>query len=313
MGKRSSKGVDEMINRRHGLALLTFAAIAVAGQFALGQLLHHSVKDSNVIEEFDISVSRKLILVPVKLGGKNYQFAVDTGSSHMIYDSSLKSQLGPVREIASMRTPSGDSQIELFDAPQAFLGSFDLQTTERVCCSDLSSLRIASGTEVYGFIGMSFLRKHVIRVEIDNGKLVFLKKAGSHPGKQTIISDEFSMPCIEVELPRLGKRQFRVDTGYNLCMSLETKDFVDLLNKGEIKLGGQMKMTDVSRVQLVRKGVIKKASINGFDFVEVPVTECTTPKIRIGLQFLGGLHSTFDFPNNNLYLSENGRSANPRR
>ena len=307
-----------MINRRHGLALLTFAAIAVsvAGQFTPGQLLSQSVNDSNVIEEFDISISRNLILVPVKLGGKTYQFAVDTGSSHMLYDSSLKSQLGPVQKTGSTRTPSGDVQAELFDAPRAFLGSYNLQTTERVGCSDLSSVRIASGSEVYGLIGMSFLRKHVIRVDLDKGKLAFLKKVtrpSTHYGKQTIVSGELSIPCIEIELPHLGKRQFTVDTAYNLCMSLETKDLVDLLNKGEIKVAGLITVTDIHRIEHMRKGMIKKASISGFDLEGVAVTECITPAIRIGLQFLGKFHPTFDFPNNKLYLSENGRSNNSRR
>jgi hypothetical protein len=304
-----------MINRRHGLALLTFAAIsvAVAGQFAIGQLLHHSVKDSNVIEEFDISISRDLILVPVKLGGKNYQFAVDTGSSHMIYDSSLKSQLGPVRQTASMGTPSGDGQVELLDAPQAFLGSFDLQTTERAVCSDLSPIRKATGSEIYGLIGMSFLRMHILRIDFDKAKLAFLKKADSNSSKPTVLSKKRSIPCIEIELPHVGKRQFIVDTGFNLSLRLETDDFADLLKREEIKLVGQINMTDINGTRSLRKGVIRKASINNLDLREVPVAECTTPEIRVGLQLLGRFHCTFDFPDNILYLGEKGRSTDSRR
>ncbi|NLH16220.1 MAG: hypothetical protein GX455_06550, partial [Phycisphaerae bacterium] len=62
------------------------------------------------------------ILLPVTLDGKEYLFAVDTGASLNMYDTTLKSHLGsPQGELPTMGA-AGDRNLELFAPPDARLG-----------------------------------------------------------------------------------------------------------------------------------------------------------------------------------------------
>ena len=48
---------------------------------------------------------------------------------------------------------------------------------------DRRYIRKAAGRDIYGILGMDFLRKHVVRIDFDAGKMTFLKEVGSQPGQ----------------------------------------------------------------------------------------------------------------------------------
>ena len=304
------------MNGTQRMLILVVVALASLSQPATAQVPNRLVKDPNVIEEFPFAFkSRSSILVPVRFGNRDYLFAVDTGSSLILYDSAFKSQLGPAREILEAITPSGKVKVEHFEAPQAFLGTLSLQTVEYVGCTDLNWMRKATKTEVYGIIGMSFLKKYVLKIDFDTKKLGFLKNPSPEPGfnKDELTFSKGGCPLLAIELPQIGKRQFVVDTGFNLALSLESVDFGSLLQKTEIKLGQSMQLIDLSGVRFERRVIVSSMTICSLGVPEVPVCESSNSRNRLGLQVLSAFDCTFDFPAHEIYLNVNDQSANHYR
>jgi hypothetical protein len=136
-------------------------------------------EDKLVLEQFDVARDGPLLL-PVMLQGKKYLFLVDTGATLNIFDTSLP--LGKPKATAETAGPDGPITAPLFDAPDATVGCLSLFSLQPVYQMSLKGTREASGQEVYGVLGMDFLRHRVVRVDFDAGKLAFLERAGSDPG-----------------------------------------------------------------------------------------------------------------------------------
>jgi hypothetical protein len=139
-----------------------------------------AVDASLVRKQFDIARDGDALLLPVTLKGKKYLFVVDTGANTNFYDRSLP--LGRPRGEAMVAGADGPVSLPLYDSPDTSVGGLSLRSDRPVCGVDMRPFREASGYEVYGVIGMGFLRDHVIRIDFDGGKLTFLKEAGKDPG-----------------------------------------------------------------------------------------------------------------------------------
>ena len=63
---------------------------------------------SGVRESFKFDPDDGWIVIPVRVGNGDYPFIVDTGCTFSVFDVSLRAQLGPRVDVASMDTPSGD-------------------------------------------------------------------------------------------------------------------------------------------------------------------------------------------------------------
>jgi predicted aspartyl protease len=301
-----------MVKTQLTLARIAFALVVLGAPLAWAEDSTPGSRDLNVIEEegFDARF-RSMILVPIKLGDRTYPFAIDTGSSHLLFDSSLKSQLGPVRGTRSMGTTIGVSKMETYDAPRAFLGSLSLQTPEWVCCADLTEFRKSTGSEIQGIIGMSFLKNYIVDLDFENRRLKFLRqaKAGPEISRQAITFDEkIKIPYIDLDLPHLGKHPFLVDTGFGNALQIDPSDFEALIKDGELRFDRLMKMTDIAGFHYERYGKLTKVSLKDFYFEDVGVYESASRGDRVGLPLLRGFHCTFDFPAGVLYL---GKKAQP--
>src|SRR6516162_137796 len=80
-----------------------------------------------VIQTFPVANDGDLLIVPVKLKGKKYDFAIDTGATSIVYDSSLRSLLGEFVQAGEIETVSKTTGVSFFKAPQAWLGKLSLQ------------------------------------------------------------------------------------------------------------------------------------------------------------------------------------------
>ena len=78
------------------------------------------------LNELSFDKEIPLILLPVKFNGKKHLFLLDTGTTYTMYDLSLKKELGDVRKREEVRTPGGKSVLELYDAPEAYLGAHNI-------------------------------------------------------------------------------------------------------------------------------------------------------------------------------------------
>ena len=106
----------------------------------------------------------------MSFNGKTALFCVDTGAWKTIFDTSLRSELGQSLGTTTAATPSGFIEVELFRTPQASVGLLDLSSVDTVGCHDLTKMRYASGQEIFGILGMDFLRNYAIELDFDAGK-----------------------------------------------------------------------------------------------------------------------------------------------
>ena len=134
----------------------------------------------NVVERFKVAKEGDCLLLPVKLKGKSYLFLLDTGASLNVFDSSIP--LGKPNGVHRVQTPSGPVRLPHYAAPEASVGGLSLRTDDPVFAVDYSKFRQVSGQEIYGMVGMPFLRQHVVQVDFDKGELLILKAAGSDCG-----------------------------------------------------------------------------------------------------------------------------------
>ena len=129
-----------------------------------------------VLAEFDFSIKDGAILLPVTFNGEEYLFALDTGVSLTTVDDYFKDKLG--KRISKPRKASLPynkdkiAMIERFPFPDAYLGTLKLKTSDSVQVMDLDPL---TGGICKGLIGMNFLKKYIVQIDFDNGKVIFLR------------------------------------------------------------------------------------------------------------------------------------------
>lgn len=145
---------------------------------------------SESLEEFTVGQGGRPLLIPVTLDGRNFPFLVDTGTSKTILDTSLESYLGALNNPAVLKTSAGFVSSEVFDCPDASVGSLNLDRVGTVGCMDLRAIRYATGKEVMGILDMDFLGDFAIEIDFDNG---FLRLWSEAPPEWNGRGEEFPM------------------------------------------------------------------------------------------------------------------------
>jgi hypothetical protein len=284
--------------RHKGLAL-------VLG-LALGGLIHAEEpksdrNDANVLERFRIAKDGDCLLLPVKYGGKTYQFLLDTGSTCNMFDSSLS--LGKPTDEALVVGFGGAVRLRLYDAPEAAVGALSLKSADPVAAFDFTMFRQVTGHEVYGVIGMPFLGRHVVRVDFDRGELLVLKEPGRDRGQGFEVTyNERALPCLTAGVAGDKRHRFQLDTGYNGTGNLATKPFDALLNDGGLKVVGTTLTQAISRTSRFRKGRLKQLSLGEFTLRGAVVSEAD--ESYLGLGFCSRFVMTLDLANDKVYLKK---------
>ena len=148
------------VNQRVLLSLIlsfTLLGCVAEQEKTSGRFVGHKV-----LAEFTIAPDPDLILLPVNFKEKEYWFLLDTGSTHTSFDISFKQELGPAAKTVKGITAGEPIMAELFDAPEAFLGSLDIRDCGEVSCMDFKALSLVLGRRIDGIIGMNFLKKYIV-------------------------------------------------------------------------------------------------------------------------------------------------------
>jgi len=111
-----------------------------------------NTSEPNVLAEFKIEKRPDTIFLPVKFGGEECLFFFDTGSSHTVFDILLKHKLGSRKKRSWGFSPKDLMRFEVYDAPEAFLGPFNLQDYGEVICLDLEMFSRIEGRKVHGVL-----------------------------------------------------------------------------------------------------------------------------------------------------------------
>ncbi len=261
--------------------------------------------DQRILAEFTIAKAGDLILLPVRFKGKEYSFFLDTGCSHTVFDSSLKHELGDVKRIERGLTAGGRMAAELFDAPEAFLGPFNMQDCGEVFCSDLTMLSLIEGKRISGIIGMNFLRKNVVQIDFDKGVLSFLQPIrGQNPDWGEGLEINYHLlgwPHITGNIHNGIKVDFVIDTGNNSTGDLRGTIFKEIISKKKVRMWETLAATAAGTIRL-RESRITNLRLGSFEYQDLIFGEGILS--CLGLSFLSRHLVTLDFPNNRIYLKK---------
>ena len=258
---------------------------------------------------FDTAKHDSPILLPVRFHGKEYSFIADTGSSLNVFDESFRPLLGkPIRK-QRVRTSEGLLSVELFESPEAYVGPFSLKSGVLVFCSNFETLRQTIGIDVYGIVGMAFLRNYIVEVDFDEG-LILMKepvdRARASLGRGIPITyKDLWIPTIHASLPS-GTAQFMIDTGNMYTGTLE-KGLFDRLSKTGVLT--KMKQATVvltpGGAKEVPQGRLAELRLGDFRHNDLVFT--AGMHSDLGLAYLSRYKLVLDFPGKQVYLTRGKR------
>ena len=179
--------------------------------------------------EFTFAGGQWPLFVPVRFGPRTYDFVLDTGCTGTILDFSLRTQLGEPtgkRKISSAGNPMA---VDVFAAPDAFVGAFSLADCEEVMCGDLTGFARIVGRETHGVLGMDVLKRHVIQIDFDEGRIAFLDNEQAERGdwgqEFSITYNGMKMPQMKLAIGGRPEQDFIVDTGCETSGALAKDNF----------------------------------------------------------------------------------------
>lgn len=287
------------------------------------------ISNTKVLAQFNIEKDAKAILLPVEFNGKQCLFELDTGSSHTLFDISLKDMLGKPRKIVRGKTPSGLMKFTLYDAPEAFLGPLNLKDCRTVTVVNLEQVSSALERKIHGIIGMNFLKKYVVRTDFDNAVVSFLestndslfsflrKQKNEHPdwGEKIPIKHKHfpHVPYISGNVDG-NKVDFLIDTGLKHYLDntpvnhlrgvLASKTFKKVSSKVQFKYKHNIQITALGEApsDFTKSASVARFSIGSLEYKDVFFDQSNDS--CLGMPFLSRHLITFDFPNQKIYLKK---------
>ncbi|MBN1360749.1 MAG: PDZ domain-containing protein [Sedimentisphaerales bacterium] len=255
--------------------------------------------------EFSFDPNEGLIFVPVQFGPGAHDFIVDTGCSHTIFDLSFRPQLGAPGPMTGMSTLRGRAAVQVFVAPRAFVGPFNIADCNEVRCANLSRFTLSIGRDVPGVLGMDMLKSHVVRVDFDRGRMAFfddVQQDRREWGEEFPLTyNDNGIPLVRLAVGDLGEHDFAIDTGYAASGTLAEDIFARVVAATGAQSAPTATLTAAGTVESrqCRAGLLK---LGLFEYKNLVFDEASGTVV--GLGFLSRHTVTFDFPNDKLYLKE---------
>jgi hypothetical protein len=300
------------------LPLLLSSVVLVSASLGLGgEPLARPADAEKVLERFPIAKDSDSILLPVVLNGKRYRLALDTGASCTVYDKPLWHLMGRTIALEKIGTPDENITIPFFQPPEAKLGKLALPKDSAVMGIDLTQFNECSGEECHGLLGMDFLKKHIFRMDFDQGELVFLHAVGSDPGQRLTVRLTDNQPCVKINLPGLKEPEwFVLDTGCArgpgaLYGCLRKAAFDALRKSGKLTSIDKQPQVRFAGRRVYRLGCLGSLPFAGKTYENVPVSEGDMS--LLGLDLLSRYVVTFDFPHQAIYLKKGRQFDRPIR
>ena len=278
-----------------------------------------------VLAEFEFRGDANGILLPLEFDGNDYQFLLDTGTTNTVFDTSFKDKLGK----RIFWPKKGDAaygkkvKVEMFNAPEAYLGPFNLKKMNYVTVTDLNKIVPDERREFQGIVGMDFMRAYIVRMDFDKNKVSFLKsekdadwfsflkpKENKYPewGEPVPLKGKWfsNLKYIEGKLLDKIKAEFLIDSGWHFPGVLKSR----LFDKVDSIIAKTKNQNNTSAVETSNRGkviITEEFSIGTFDYNDMFFQKSNMS--ILGLPFLSRHLVTFDFPNNVMYL-EKGKDFN---
>jgi hypothetical protein len=251
-----------------------------------------------------------LLLVPITIGGREAQFVLDTGSVATVVDTTLAEHLAPLKR---SEQPHVDGLPEMYELPDTYLTGSKLKIVGETACLDLSENRIATGHDIGGILGMSFLKDYVLQIDFDRGHVRFLKSVSEL--KQTAMKmshDRFGRPVLTVKLATDRSVPMVVDTGMAVTGIGEVNRtiFRELLAENKVTVKGPPgRASSVSGNLVGRNGRLSSIRLGNFEHQQLGIREGSMN--ALGLLYLSRYQLTLDFPHDTIYLEKGDRFPEP--
>jgi hypothetical protein len=262
--------------------------------------------EPKVLAEFLIAKGGDPILLPVTFQREDYLFLFDTGSTHMVFDTSFRNDLGQLRGTTTVVTPQDKKvTVECYDAPEAFLGPLNIKECGNVLCAEIEELDLIEDERISGIIGMNFLIRYAVQIDFDGGILTFLQPlTGENPNWGEAFASNHNSPLVlQVQGNILDdiEADFTIDTG---CLATGTLDR-SVFRKVVPEEGAKtlvVRVKTLAGILDTREARIEELSVGPFEYEGLIFEECS-PNL-LGLSFLSRHTVTFDFFNGIMYLEE---------
>lgn len=262
-------------------------------------------------QSFKFDPDDRVVLVPVRIGTKEYQFVLDTGCTGCVFDTSLRPYLGQRIDTIGIHDAAGhDLSLDLYAAPIAQVGSLPMRK-QPVACYDCTGVREALGRDVYGILGMWFLKDWIITIDFDEGRIDFLQ-----PGMAKQPAWGESVPCsldadgslhIYAKVGKDVETSFIVDTGHAGTGDIEKAFLTRLVNLHEARITGNSRQ--MTAFGLSSSLVTRLSSLSIGSFQHDNLRFSGGHDNLLGLGYLSRYRLTIDFPNERLYLAKGRQFA----
>jgi hypothetical protein len=277
-----------------------------AGTTAQARENYSKFSEPKVLAEFLIAKGGDPILLPVTFQREDYLFLFDTGSTHMVFDTSFRNDLGQLRGTAAVVTPQNKKvTVECYDAPEALLGPLNIKECGNVLCAEIEELDLIEDERISGIIGMNFLIRYAVQIDFDGGILTFLQPLlGENPNWGEAFASNHSSPLV---LQTSGnilnniKADFTIDTGCLATGTLDRSVFSKVVPEERAKTL-EVRVKTLAGILDTREARIHQLSVGPFEYEGLIFEECS-PNL-LGLSFLSRHTVTFDFFNGIMYLEE---------
>ncbi len=266
-----------------------------------------AIKPHDLIEEFSFARGCDWPLVPVSIGGRKYEFVVDTGCSDCVLDSSLESTLTKTGITISA---NGEQDLPEYVLPPMFVGKSRLPVLGRSLCIDLGPFRASSGHDIRGFLGMSFLKGRILMVDFDAGKLAFLRSCPIDASRSFGLAyDRTGIPILDFDVENRKPESFQLDTG--LCGASAAgfleRNTVSRLTRDRAltESGKRVGLVSFHGEETSRVVRLKYLCLGTCKHAELPFLE--GQRNVMGLGYLSRYFVVFDFQNDRLFLKKGRR------
>jgi hypothetical protein len=273
-------------------------------------LKYGSVTNRNASDVVDIEIRKKLIIVPVTIGGKEYRFLFDTGAPFSVSDQLQKDNNFKIvskgniidsdynrKKVCWVQVDSISISNVLFLNQTAFIG-------------DLDANPIMKCLEIDGIIGSNIIRQYNWTIDQEQNSLFLSSKTEIDTFKESVVipftTDYQYNIFIDVYFGQTKVKNILVDYGSNGSIALNDEIFTALKEKNIISETFIEK--GINQSGIIGKPVELNREITYSDSVRTNSLQFRSVMIRtgktvsIGNDLLSRFNVTIDWSNKKLYL-----------
>jgi len=273
-----------------------------------------SVRGADAVSTFPLSpYPGNFLTLPVSLDGTEHLFVLDSGASLHAFDSDLRPSLGDPVTTGSSAIQSDGSEITVdeFNPPAATVGRFSLGVEAPAPCTNLSTLREASGCNIRGILGMPFFAAHVIQLDFEKNEIRILP-GDAKPQEEwgqpvSVVATKSNLPIVFARAANSAVDEpLILDSGYIGSISLRSDLYEYFVQQGAITETNSVETALVNKVIKNSAGRLSAFTLKDYAHQDLNVSNGDQMS-RIGLHYLRRYLVTFDLGHMRVFLKPNSQ------